>query len=169
MVAIFLLGSFQFLLMAAAFCDLLSMTIPNWISALIILLFVVASVCAPLPLPVVGMNLLCGLLILGVTLISFYFGVMGGGDAKLATSTALWLGWGVLPEYLLVASVIGGALALAILALRRYPVPASVLRFAFIRRLADEKKGVPYGIALAFGALLTLGQAELVTRLLERN
>lgn len=169
MIAVFLLVGFQFLLIAAACSDLLSMTIPNWISALIILLFMIAAFVAPLPLADVGVNLLSALLILGLTLLAFRFGVMGGGDAKLATATTLWFGWEGMSSYLLLASALGGLLAVAIIALRRYPVPVSVLRISFISRLADEKVGVPYGIALAFGALLTLQQADLANRLLGRN
>ena len=44
--------------------------------------------------------------------------MIGGGDAKLAAATALWLGFEGLGDYLLVASIFGGALTLAILAAR---------------------------------------------------
>jgi prepilin peptidase CpaA len=165
MLANILVLGFQFLLILAACSDLLSMTIPNWISALIILLFVIAAFVAPLPPAVVGMNFLCAVCVLAVTLFFFRFGWMGGGDAKLATATALWFGWSGLAGYCLVASVIGGGLAVAILALRRNPVPPVLFRLSFISRLANENIGLPYGIALAGGALLTLADAETVARL----
>ncbi len=165
MLANFLVLGFQFLLILAACSDLLTMTIPNWISALIILLFVIAAFVAPLPPAVVGMSFLCAFGVLCVTLIFFRFGWMGGGDAKLATATALWFGWSGLAGYCLVASVIGGVLAMAILALRRNPVPPALLRVSFVTRLADENSGLPYGVALSGGALLTLADAETVSQL----
>ena len=165
MLANFLVLGFQFLLILAAFSDLLTMTIPNWISAAIILLFVIAAFVAPVPPAVVGMNFLCAFCVLAVTLFFFRFGWMGGGDAKLATATALWFGWSGLAGYCLVASVIGGVLAVAILSLRRNPVPPALLRLSFVSRLADETSGLPYGVALAAGALLTLADAETVARL----
>jgi prepilin peptidase CpaA len=166
MIANLFVVGFQFLLILAACSDLLTMRIPNWISALIILLFVVAAIFTPLPLSIVGTNLSCAAFMLGLTLIFFRFGLMGGGDAKLATATALWFGWGGLLQYCLFASALGGLLAIAILAFRRYPIPALLTRFSFLVRLADEKSGLPYGIALAGGALLTLEDAETVARIL---
>lgn len=165
----FLVIAFQCLLFLAACFDLLTMTIPNWISALTILLFVVAAISAPLPFPIIGMNLSCAALVLGMTLIFFRFGWMGGGDAKLATATALWFGWRGMLNYFLAASALGGLLAIAILALRRRPLPAPLRRVPFIARLADDNSGLPYGVALSGGALLTMDDSETVARLLEHG
>ena len=41
-------------------------------------------------------------------------GWIGGGDAKLAAVTVLWLGLGHLADYLVYASLLGGALTIAI-------------------------------------------------------
>ncbi len=83
----------------------------------------------------------------------FAFGWIGGGDAKLAAATALWLGFDPLMNYLLYASLLGGALTLLILKFRTLPVPAVLHNQDWVMRLHHSKEGVPYGIALAIGAL----------------
>jgi prepilin peptidase CpaA len=80
---------------------------------------------------------------------------IGGGDAKMAAATALWIGWENLLQYGLLASMLGGALAVALLAIRKWPVlPASFLRAPWVARLHDQKTGIPYGIALAIAGVL---------------
>ncbi len=82
------------------------------------------------------------------------FGWVGGGDAKLAAATALWLGWDHVLDYGLAASVIGGLLTLALLQARRWPLPQWAFRQEWIARLHDQATGIPYGIALAIAGLL---------------
>jgi prepilin peptidase CpaA len=56
--------------------------------------------------------------------------------------------------FVVYASLLGGALTLIILAARRWPLPERLRRMAWLDRLHDHTKGVPYGIALALGGLL---------------
>jgi len=84
---------------------------------------------------------------------------VGGGDAKLFAAVALWFGFGDLLSYVLIASLAGGALTLLILALRRVPLP--VTGRPWLMRLADPRAGIPYGVALAVGALVLLPQTEI--------
>ena len=84
----------------------------------------------------------------------FHRGWIGGGDAKLAAATALWLGWGHLYEYLLYASLMGGVLTLRILEFRKRTLPPALARQPWVVRLHEPAGGVPYGIALAAAALL---------------
>ena len=44
-------------------------------------------------------------------------------------------------------------LTLALLSFRRSVVPAFIIRQPWVRRLHDEKVGVPYGVALAVAGL----------------
>jgi prepilin peptidase CpaA len=44
---------------------------------------------------------------------------------------------------------------------RRAPLPGILLKEDWIVRLHDAKSGIPYGVALAAGALLVLPQTEL--------
>ena len=52
---------------------------------------------------------------LTVTFFCFAMGWMGGGDAKMASAIALWFGFAHLLDFLLYASVFGGALTLLLI------------------------------------------------------
>ena len=62
--------------------------------------------------------------VLVVAFVFFARGWIGGGDAKLAAATALWLGFDQLLNYLIYASLFGGVLTLAIMRFRLMPLPA---------------------------------------------
>ena len=149
------------LLAAAGIWDLASFTIPNFLSVALIGLFAVFAFAAGLTLPAVGLHLLAGLtgLVLGFGL--FALGWIGGGDAKLFAAVTLWLGFHDLMNYALLASVFGGVLTLALLALRRWQLPAPLVRQAWALRLHDARSGIPYGVALAIGALVLLPGTEV--------
>jgi prepilin peptidase CpaA len=93
-------------------------------------------------------------LVLAVTFTFFLFGWVGGGDAKLAAATALWLGWEHLFNYLLYASLLGGVLTLALLEFRKFALPRLLIGKVWAERLHKPNGGVPYGIALAIAALV---------------
>jgi prepilin peptidase CpaA len=95
-----------------------------------------------------------GAMVLAITFVFFAFGWIGGGDAKLAAATALWLGFDHLLEYALYASIFGGALTLLIIKFRVLPMPQFLARQEWVMRLHERKGGIPYGIALAAAALL---------------
>jgi prepilin peptidase CpaA len=79
---------------------------------------------------------------------------IGGGDAKLFAAAGLWLGWPASLDYLLITCVAGGALALSLLALRSIWLrPLAQLGPAWFGRLATPGESVPYGVAIAIGAL----------------
>ena len=99
-------------------------------------------------------NISCGLAILAIAFVMFGLGWVGGGDAKLAAATALWLGWSSMLDYGAAAAIYGGVLTLIILSARMMPLPAALARFAWVARLHDWKTGVPYGIALAAAGLI---------------
>ncbi len=96
-------------------------------------------------------------------------GGMGGGDAKLLAATALWLGFGFcLVQYLVASAILGGFLTLGILAYRKSTLAVFTSHSIFLRHFADEKTGVPYGIALGIGGLLTYPDSPLMLWALER-
>ena len=144
---------FPLLMIFAALADLFTMTIPNRVSLVLIAAYLLLALYLRLPLATVGLHLSCGLAMLALTFTMFQMGWIGGGDAKLAAATALWLGWPSLFEYGLAASLIGGVLTVAILALRHYDLPEKLLSVGFIAKLAEKNGGVPYGIALALAGL----------------
>ncbi len=154
------------LLVMAAVWDLGSFTIPNVLPGSMGLLFVLFIVLVAvaghhLTLDFIGLHMAAALVALAGGMVLFGMGYIGGGDAKLFAMASLWLGWHMLLEYTLFASLLGGALTLGVLALRRVPLPSSLHGQAWLLRLADRHEGVPYGIALAVGALAVLPHSEL--------
>lgn len=137
----------------AAFTDLFTMTIPNRISLVLVAAFLVLAPFANITLPQFGWHIAAGLIVLAVTFGLFIAGIIGGGDAKLVSAVALWVGMDHLLPYLLVASLFGGALTLGLLSFRKMPLPLQLDKLGWIARLHSPKGKIPYGIALAAGAL----------------
>jgi prepilin peptidase CpaA len=138
----------------AASSDLFTMTISNRISLILVAGFVALAIGSGMPAGEMIQHAGAGGLVLAVTFTFFLFGWVGGGDAKLAAATALWLGWAHLFEYLLYASILGGVLTLALLEFRKFSMPSVLSGREWAERLHKPGGGVPYGIALAVAALV---------------
>ena len=138
----------------AAASDLLTMRISNKVSLVLVAGFALAALGAGLPLAAIGWHLAAAALVLAVCFGFFAAGWMGGGDAKLASATALWLGWSHVLDYAVSASLLGGLLTLVLLSARALPLPALLMRQDWVARLHCAKTGIPYGIALAAAGLL---------------
>lgn len=149
------------LLIAAAGWDIASFTIPNFLTAALTVLFAVFAVAAGLSWAAIGWHLLAGAIGLTIGFILFALGYVGGGDAKLFAAVALWLGFGDLLPYALIASAFGGVLTLAILMARKWLIPVWMLRYNWVLKLHDSKSGIPYGVALAAGAFFLLPDTEI--------
>ena len=158
-----LLVLFPVLMAYAAASDLLTMTIPNRLSLALVAGFLLLAWIGGLAPQAILLHVLAGAMVLAGTFAMFAFGWIGGGDAKLAAATALWLGFGLLAEYLFTAAIGGGLLTIAILLLRAVPLPGFALGWAWLCRMHDRRTGVPYGIALAAAALVVYPQSELWT------
>lgn len=160
---------FPFCMLFAAISDMLSMTIANRVSAMLVATFVLVAPLAGMDWATFGLHLGAGFLVLCVTFTLFAIGGMGGGDAKLLAATSVWIGFSsVLLQYLVVASLIGGMLTIAIVVYRKSPLALITSQNVFLRHFADEKVGVPYGIALGLGGLLTFPETPLAIWALER-
>jgi prepilin peptidase CpaA len=144
---------FPALMAFAASSDLLTMTISNRLSLALTAAFFVLTVVTGMGFAAIGMHLAAALLVLTASFGFYSQGWIGGGDAKLAAATALWFGFGHLMDYLIYASLFGGALTLLLIQFRKLPLPAFFARQEWIMRLHDKAGGVPYGIALAAAAL----------------
>src|SRR5690606_37948221 len=149
----------------AASSDLLTMRISNKLVLFLVACFCVVAIAVNLPLQQFAMHVVCALIVLAVAFTLFALGWIGGGDAKLAAATTLWLGFGLTLPYLVYAALLGGVLTLAILALRNLPLTPLLSRYGWIERLRDKKAGVPYGIALAVAGLLTYSNSAIFERL----
>src|SRR6476646_4373115 len=81
-------------LMAYAACsDLVSMTISNRVCLTIVAAFFIVAPALGLPLGAMAWHVAAGAIVRFSTFAMFSAGWIGGGDAKLAAATALWLGW----------------------------------------------------------------------------
>jgi prepilin peptidase CpaA len=152
---------FPILMLFAAWMDLFTMRIANWISIVLTLLFLPVGLASGLGFGLIGQHYLCGLLVLAPTFALFAFGKIGGGDAKLAASSAIWMGWGGLFDYLIVSSLLGGVLATVVLTARQVPLPLFLLRWSWVVRLHEPKTGIPFGVALGAGAIIVYPQTPI--------
>ena len=149
----------------AAASDLLTMRISNKLVLLLAAGFCLVALGVNIPLQQFGLQLGSAFLVLVVGFTLFAFRFIGGGDAKFAAATALWLDWHLMPQFLVYAGLLGGALTLAILALRGLPLMPVLARHAWLERLHDKQSGVPYGIALALGGMLVYPATTIFERL----
>jgi prepilin peptidase CpaA len=145
---------FPALMAFAASSDLFTMTISNRVSIALVAGFFVLAYAAGMNLNDVLSHVGAAFAVLTVTFVFFARGWIGGGDAKLAAATALWLGFDHLLPYLLYASIFGGVLTLLMIRFRLMPLPAALAEQDWVKRLHKLDGGVPYGIALAAAALM---------------
>ena len=144
---------FPALMAFAASSDLLTMTISNRLSLALAGGFFLLTLITGMTLHAFFLHLAAAAVVLVIAFIFFAQGWIGGGDAKLVAATALWFGFDYLLDYLIYASLFGGALTLTLLQFRKLPLPAVLARQGWIVRLHETGAGVPYGIALAAAAL----------------
>lgn len=136
--------------------DLRSFRIANWISLTIAGLFPLAAWSGGVDLQ--GMLLhhyAAGALILAVGVAAFVRGWTGGGDVKLLAAVAVWTGWSALAPLLLGMAFSGGAMALAVLALRSPLLRPLVTRSSLLARVATGDH-LPYAVAIGLGVLMAL-------------
>ena len=137
----------------AAASDVLTMTISNRLTLALAAAFVILAPLAGLDLEAFAMHFAAAGIVLALAFFCFAMGWIGGGDAKLATVTTLWMGWDHGLEFIGLASLFGGALTLFMLSFRRSVLPAFIIRQPWVQRLHDKGAGVPYGVALAAAGL----------------
>jgi prepilin peptidase CpaA len=136
-------------LVVAAIIDVRTFTISNRLNAAV-------AAGAPLywmsialnPWPGMAIQLAAGTIVFGLLAGAFCAGMMGGGDVKLASALALWFSPAGTLKFLVLMSIAGGVLTLGIVAWHR----------------AQKREGrpeIPYGVAIAFGALAILTQRFL--------
>src|SRR5450432_1613003 len=145
---------FPALMAFAASSDLVTMTISNRITLALVGGFVAMALMSGMSPSDMLAHVGAAATVLAVTFLFFARGWIGGGDAKLAAATALWLGFGYLLNYLIYASLLGGALTLLLIEFRLVPLPGLLAGQFWAQRLHRQDGDIPYGIALAAAALL---------------
>ena len=153
-----LLAILAILLVVAAVIDVRTFTISNGLNAAVALLALAYWWSIGLPLwPDGAIRLGIAVAVFALLAVTFTIGMMGGGDVKLAAALALWFAPGETMRFIVYMSLAGGILTgIVLLAHRRWPD----------WQRDDEgkpraKPEVPYGVAIAIGALAVLAQRFL--------
>src|SRR3954469_13172150 len=150
-------GGFSWLLIAllaaglavAVVTDWRSREIPNWLNAAIAL--------GALPFwyatgealwPGAALHLAVAAAVFAAFALAFVIGQMGGGDVKLLGALALWLPWPAVVQLLVIMSIAGGVLTLAMVVPHRLAKRTAALE-------------IPYGIAIAFAGFWLIGERFL--------
>src|SRR3989304_1100262 len=135
LVPFILFAMFPVAMAYAAASDLLTMTISNRLTLGLVAGFVVLAPLTGMDWQTFALHWAAGGAVLAVAFFCFAMGWIGGGDAKLAAAIALWLGWSSAIEFIGIASLLGGALTLILLAFRRSVVPVFIIRQPWVQRL----------------------------------
>ena len=153
-----LLAALAATLVYAAVVDVRTFTISNRLNAIVALAAPLYWWSIALPLwPDGAIRVGVALLVFALLAVTFFIGMMGGGDVKLAAALALWFAPGETVRLIVYMSIAGGLLTvLVMIAHRRWP-----------NWQVDEqgeprvKPEVPYGVAIAAGGLVILAQRFL--------
>lgn len=153
-------------LLAAAACDLTWRLVPN----ILPLLLAGAALALRATEGLAGLAL-SGTMAFGLAVplgLAWQRGIIGGGDAKLALSTILFVPVASIAHFVLATALIGGVLAAGFLVLRPLlpqrlapagrgtPLPRRLLA---IEAWRIRRGSLPYAAAIAGGALFTLARA----------
>ena len=149
MIADILVAGLAAMLIVAITTDLRTRIIPNRLNAAIALLAVPFWFFSGLQLwPGIAIQLALAAALFGLFALAFRFGAMGGGDVKLIAALALWLPPAAMLKLLVIMSLAGGALTVAMMLRHRLAKHGHPLE-------------VPYGVAIAAGAFWLIGERYL--------
>lgn len=143
-----LLALLAIILVAAAIIDIRTYTISNRLNLAVALLAPLYWVSIGMGLAEIGIQVAVAVGVFVLLAIAFYLRMMGGGDVKLASAIALWFAPQGTLRFLIYMSVAGGVLTLFVVGLHKL-------------RKKEGKPEIPYGVAIAFGALTILAQRFL--------
>ncbi|MBI1216353.1 MAG: peptidase [Alphaproteobacteria bacterium] len=132
--------------------DARSLRIPNMHSLVIAGCFLMAFLITPQYFGKWWEHLGGFAIIFVITYIMFIFKMMGGGDSKLGSALALWVGLrGVVP-FVFYMGIMGGVIALFSLWMKRKKPFANPPAGSWMAEVQAGRNALPYGIAISFGA-----------------
>lgn len=149
----------------AGVMDLITMKIRNDLVLLLLATYAALAPLAGFGAVDIGTSAAVALAVLVCMFGFFSRGWVGGGDAKLAAVITLWLGAEHTLTYLFSTAIVGGMLTLMVLQFRLMVLPSFCHRVSWIVNLHSSGSGVPYGVAIASGALFTFPNTPWVTGL----
>jgi len=149
-------GAYAALLLVAAGNDAWRRRIPNWSVLAMVGLFLIGL---PFGWPVASWASGLGAMVLALAVgfPMFATRLVGAGDVKLLAAAALFTGLDHMPLLLVSTTLAGGALALLALTTRPYATALAAAGWPQLR------PGVPYGVAIAAGAIHAGWTAGLFT------
>ena len=155
------------LFLIAAWTDVRTMRIPNWISLLLILLWMVRIGAAHLDITPLSatwhldMAWFAGVFV--ALFICWAMRLLGAGDVKIIAAGCLWFGHPCAFDFLTMTGLAGGVIALVVMLVRRtdnfvlvyfpqfYVFTSKIIAFAL--PAFQRNQNFPYGAAIAVGAL----------------
>ena len=153
MLQVIIAGTGILLFIVAAYGDIKSLRIPNKLAIAVAILGVFR-------LLVIG-DLNTAIYTIGasamvfiVTFLIFWRGILGGGDVKLLSATVLLVGYHDLLSFVLIMSICGAFVSLAVLFIRNLLPLWLGPRLAVL--VSTARLVVPYGVAIAAAGTVTL-------------
>ena len=144
-----LLAALAIALLVAAFTDLRSRQIGNWLNGGIALAAPLFWWACDLSLwPEVAMQIGVALGTFAILAVLFALRAMGGGDVKLLTALALWIEPLLFVNLLVMMALLGGVLTIGFAAWH-------------LMRRQRERLAIPYGVAIAMAGLWVIGTGYL--------
>jgi prepilin peptidase CpaA len=149
---------FVFAMLSAAVSDFMTYKIRNNLILTLLLAYLAFAPIVGIPSQDIGRSVAVAGVVLFLSFALFAAGWIGGGDAKLASVTTLWLGADNAFPYLLFLSMLGGVLAVVVYFCRTWPLPERLANTVWIARLRGRAEGaeLPYGVAITLAGLCVL-------------
>jgi len=145
----------------AAIYDIRTMLIPNWLNLTLAVSFLPFCLFALPGWATLGWHFLAGTIAFVLCFLLFQIGSFGGGDAKMIPGVVLWLGPDAVLPFLMGMAFTGGPLGIIVIIARR-TVPEHAIP-GFAAKTLQKGKGMPYGPAIAAGALFAAGYSPLLS------
>lgn len=150
------------LMIVAAVSDCASYRIPNWLTALTAALFFPMAWATGMPLAEFGWHIVTGVILFIAGYLLFALRLFGGGDAKLMAAAGLWFGAPDSVSFLVMTAIAGGAVAVIFAAWSVismfWDIHGGKTSQPLRERLRQFAPKLPYGLALAVGAILAFPQ-----------
>ena len=143
-------SSFPLTMAYMAVSDFRTQHIPNWASVFVAAAFLPAALLGGMEPADLAKHYGVGLALMIGGAFLFSMGLFGGGDAKMLAAGGVWFGVGGLAAYLILVALLGGVLAVAVLVMKKLPVPKP----AWMDGDGPENRAVPYGVAIGLAAII---------------
>lgn len=147
---------FPLLMIIAGAGDVMTLRIPNRLIMILMATFPPFAFAVGMSPLIFAIHVATAAVLLTAGFALFSLRLFGGGDAKLLAAAALWLGFPCAIPFVFFTAIAGGVLALAIGIMHAVQQEAEVQAPALGRLFTGFRPDVPYGFAIAIGAILTL-------------